>query len=68
VSRKLDLETLVLSRKLDKNAFIAKNQPDKLGISMRENIALLLVLVFLTASCTVATAPVWVSAAVVEDS
>jgi len=57
-----------LSKNLDKNAFIAKKQPSKLGISMKENAALLLVLVFLTASCTVVTAPVWVSAAVVEDS
>ncbi|MEM2098697.1 MAG: hypothetical protein QXU99_02980 [Candidatus Bathyarchaeia archaeon] len=35
---------------------------------MSKNVALLLVLVFLTASCIKVTAPVWVSASVVENS
>jgi N-acetylneuraminic acid mutarotase len=47
---------------------LSRKQPIKLGISMSKNVALALVLVFLTASCTIVTVPVWVSANAVADS
>jgi N-acetylneuraminic acid mutarotase len=48
--------------------FLSRKQPVKFGVSMSKTVVLVFVLVLLTASCTVAFMPVWVSADAVADS
>jgi hypothetical protein len=47
---------------------LQQKQPSTMGISMSKSVALLLVLVFLTASCLIAAKPAFSSADIAEDS
>ena len=54
--------TKAWSRKLDKNAFISRNNSFKAGKCMGKSIALLIVLLFIVALCIVAVKPAFSSA------